>query len=112
MQIYEEYFKRHSIRMPLVKHVSLGYLFFRKPSDTGFYWEVVSIYWNEPSTHPGYYTIRRSAPMHDSRSFEMDLVEVDRKLAWDSYEEFFYNWSHKCDKNNVVSGNRQVILNA
>jgi len=112
MQIYEEYLKRHSIGVSPVKHVSLGYLFFRESSDIGFQWTVLSIFWNEPDRSPGNYSIRFSTPIHDSRSAEMDLLRLDKRLSWDEYEEFFYDWALNCNKNKIISGQKQITLTA
>lgn len=113
MQICEEYLKRHSITgVSLFKHISLGYLFLREPSEFGFKWTVLSIFWKEPDHRPGHYLMRFSCPIHDSRSLEMHTMRDDSRVSWDTYEDFLSNWSLKCDKNHVIKTRHEVTLAA
>lgn len=112
MQICEEYLQRHSIGVPLFRHLSLGYLFFRQPSDLGFKWMVLSIIWRDPDHRPGRYIFRFSQPLHDSHSFEMDSLQPDAHVNWDDYEDYLCNWAARRKKEYVICNRKEVVLTA
>jgi hypothetical protein len=86
MFICEEYVQRHKIKMPIIKRISFGSLFFKTDNSM---WKMLTITWKEPHNHPGYYNIRILNPIHDggTRGRCTDLITED-EIYVDEYEEF------------------------
>jgi hypothetical protein len=112
MQIYEEYLQRHDIGMSLVKYVSVGYLFLKKPTDIGFNWEIVRFNWKEKDRSPGRYYFNVYTPVHDGNLIEDNLVSPEIELNWDAYEDFLYDWTYQQKKSTVISGHKEMVLAA
>lgn len=93
MQIYQEYMQRHSLDVPVVKHISSGTVFF-KESDRK-QWHILHLDWQPAGIHPGFYKCNVIVPNHDhgesSRPFHIHGLE----LHFDEYESHFAKLRHK-----------------
>jgi len=119
MHLSEEYLKRHSIGVPIVKHMHIGYFLNRYAYENGFQWALQSIAWNEPTTHPGFYHVRQLRPLYNrgktgSVNFleSMELIHPDVKLSWDKYEDYFLERAASEDFQNIVATEQQIVLAA
>jgi len=115
MQLTEEYFARHAIKVPLVRHTEFGSVLFLTPDpkDTAstVKWALGTIMFKPDNLHPGKYSIRLSQPVHNSgergtngyQNIENDEIE------WDVYEEHILEWSKKKIRIPTAANLRVVI---
>jgi hypothetical protein len=90
MYLCEEYLERHSIKIPYVKHIRSGCVFF-KPTDNN--WYLLTINWQEPTWRPGSYSIRTYEPRRNGYRDGLLFQQVnEKKLFLDEYEDYFLEW--------------------
>ena len=117
MRLYEEYFQRHNIIAPIIRHERTGSLILRtKGLSVSSKWVLVSFYWSDNGVHPGHYVVEYSYPLHDgylrNRLFQKYNV---KELEWDEYEDYFLNWCRGLLRDNyteIIHGELEVILAA
>jgi hypothetical protein len=92
MKVFEEYFKRHNIHVPLVHYCKLGHvvLFSKK-----YGYKIGKIFWVNQKDHPGYYTIDFLVPARNS--FYKSSIFEERNLkiqkTFNDYENFVFEWA-------------------
>ena len=90
MYLCEEYLERHNIKIPYVKHVHSGCVFF-KPADN--HWCLLTIVWKEPTGRPGIYHVRIYEPIHNGFKDGLLFEQInEKKLFLDEYEDYFLEW--------------------
>jgi hypothetical protein len=105
MTICEEYLRRHGLKIPLVKRIQGGDLFFQTRS---MEWSVLTISWQHQSNHPGFYTIRNLLPLKEGWKNQIYFVPTSEyQVHADEYEEFILNWSERVTK--VAVGEEECI---
>lgn len=96
MRLSEEYLKRRSVALPLVRHDTNSAVILR--THDPLYWQsrwiVVTIRWRDGGFHPGTFLIEYQYPVHNGfekgRFFNRYNV---KELQWEEYEEYFLSWS-------------------
>lgn len=110
MNLCEQYYNRHEISVPIIKHIKFGSLFFH--SNSFPFRKVICISWREPLYEPGTYLIG-SKPINKF-SHEIISSKSDKEfvIGWNDYESFLINLNKNFDLNNfqVVSNKHEVIL--
>lgn len=108
MKLYEEYFGRHNIKLPIIEHCAAGAILLRTSTrriilndstiQTGP-WVLLNIVWIENPRGPGSYSVADFSPVRDGY-FEKGQI-FDRismsYLMWDKYEDYLLNWIDKLD---------------
>ncbi len=90
MYLCEEYLKRSGIKIPYVKHVNSGCVFFK---DINNHWHLLTINWQEPTWRPGVYHIRTYEPRHNGFRDGILFTQLnEKKLFLDEYEDYFLEW--------------------
>lgn len=115
MNLAEEYFYRHGIKIPFAKHVNHGSMFFRSElADGKIRWKVLNIDSILDNSHPGKYSFKLLSPVHNGLSKKetmFDLVAIT-EAEWDDYEEYWMKWANTIDEKAVVKTNADVYLTA
>lgn len=115
MRLFEEYFQRHGINVPVAHHCNAGALILRT-NDASLWknrWLLVTINWEDHPHHPGQYVIRMNSPVHDGYSKASIFTKwppVFKK--WHEYEDFFLEWSARLKGATPVTGTKEVTLAA
>ena len=91
MYLCEEYMLRHSIQIPYAKLVDFGATFIKR----GDCWNILTICWKDPTTHPGYYLVRVVKPIHNGYKADrlFEPVEPDEQVNLEEYEDHFCQWA-------------------
>lgn len=95
MRLFEEYFQRHKIDVPVAHHCLAGSLVLHTvPEKWNCRWAILSIKWVDDPYHPGKYVIQLSTPIHNSQdgNYFEDRPEIIKK--WHQYEDFILDWCH------------------
>jgi hypothetical protein len=92
MKLYEEYLKRHSIKIPLVEYCNSGSLILKTKdlSTWSSQWLLMFICWENHHAHPGSFRISIHSANHDSK-LSAYKKELEILLKWDEYEDFILN---------------------
>lgn len=91
MNLCEQYYDRHQILVPIIKHINFGSLFFR--SNDFPFWKVITVSWREPLHQPGTYLIGERY----INKFSHEIIsnkckkEFEYIVGWDDYENFLTN---------------------
>ena len=108
MYLCEEYILRNSLKFPYVKLVEFGANFIKNGSK----WNILTINWKEPTTHPGHFIIKIVEPIHNG--YKMDMLfknVIDEGIVHlDEYEDFFIKWAS--DFNYRIARNNEVKIAA
>jgi hypothetical protein len=91
MFLSEEYYHRHGIEIPLVRHVQRGHVFFRKTTSRRVQWRILGINYRCNFKHPSNYDISVMKPRHNGyRDSMFDIIDTVT-IPWDKYEEYLLN---------------------
>lgn len=125
MNLCEQYYNRHKILIPIIKHIKFGSLFFR--TNVFPFHKVICISWREPLYEPGLYlieskSIKRFSGVNLADQFNcvghideiISTTKSDKEFAigWNNYESFLSNLNQSFDLENfeIVSNKHEVIL--
>jgi hypothetical protein len=115
MRLFEEYFSRHNLKVPVVHHCQQGAVILRT-SDFSVWrnrWLLVTIKWIPDDRHPGSYEINMGSPIIDGYSKSQVFSEwpkVEKK--WDEYEDFIFDWIDNLKGVAPVIGQREALIAA
>lgn len=112
MKLYEEYFRRHNIKEPIVEHCSAGSLFLRTKNigSLGSSWILLNITWVENTRGPGNYFISTLTPIRDGHEkLRMFNCINSTTLPWDKYEDYLFDWVNKFGNNEPISQNKSFF---
>lgn len=94
MRLFEEYFRRHNISLPVAHHCKFGSLVLRTDNTWTSRWAIVTIAWEDHPYRPGQYVICMDSPVHDgyvTGDYFTGRNPITKK--WHEYEDFFLDWS-------------------
>ncbi len=114
MNLAEEYFQRHGIKIPFAKHVYHGNLFLRSEQEGKILWKVLNIDNIPDTSHPGKYFFQLLAPVHNGLSDKNRMFEsiATAQAEWDDYEEYWGRWAKEVDKKILVKNSTEAYLTA
>ena len=102
----ESYYNRHKINVPIVKHISSGFLFFR--TEIAPFHEIVFIKYNADSESRGCYNFSKETvdPFSDSYDGYLNTVPKQTEdITWEQYESYVINI-----KNNLKLNNSAIVF--
>lgn len=101
MDLLQEYYERHGITLPMVRHVDRNHLVFvmaenKADQSAGRYTLLTVSFSTKPDNHPGTFRFLQSAVAYDagnSNSSSPTRNVWEKKLEWDDYEPFILEWA-------------------
>lgn len=110
MDLLQEYYERHGITLPMVRHVDRNHLVFvaaekEAEQTAGRYTLLTVSFSTKPDNHPGTFRFLQSAVAYDAGNSSTSSSPTrnlwDKKLEWDDYEPFILEWA-AANKGKVV----------
>lgn len=115
MFLCEEYFHRHRLNVPIIRHVQSG-SFFLKTNEQIDYWRVITIEWLKSKNNSPYeYRIRTHIPRYDIGNLEItDRFNIRNTWTggWDQFEKYIKSLLKDYKNCTPIIGPRNVTMAA
>lgn len=117
MWLCEEYYKRHSKKVPLVKIQNLNFLYTKTVTNNRANWHIYSIVYDDTHSNTysnmGTYIINKYTPALNDAKLNItnyESVEKQKVLLPIECADYFHDLATKIDKSSLILGRKEVML--
>jgi hypothetical protein len=109
MRLYEEYFKRNSIAVPIVKPINAGTIITRNKS-TVTEWTLLHISLKQRDHHPDFYNCKLYRPIHNGDGSKKQFsIESEKILEVNEWEDYLIDFV-KNNKEKIIKTETEATI--
>lgn len=94
MKLFQDYFLRHNIKLPVVVHCTAGIVLLKNAENK---WMILSISFNKDG-HTNFYNIEFMTPVRNEHKGFMFKKHLINEVKVNEYENYIFDWKRQLDK--------------